>query len=65
MSVAKHTSLSLSKKEGSFGGGPSSAQRRDSYFERINDSILLKRMVTTSGKKAAMVHTVLAGYVLA
>lgn len=30
-----------SRVEGSEGGGPSRAQRRDSYLERINDSILL------------------------
>ena len=31
-----------SRMEGSSGGGPSRAQRRDSYFDRIYDSILLK-----------------------
>lgn len=31
-----------SRMAGSEGGGPSSAQRRDSYFDRINDSILLR-----------------------
>ena len=31
-----------SSTEGSRGGGPSIAQRRDSYFERMNDSILLR-----------------------
>lgn len=30
-----------SRTEGSAGGGPSIAQRRDSYLERIKDSILL------------------------
>lgn len=31
----------LSNVEGSSGGGPSRAQRRDSYLERMKDSILL------------------------
>lgn len=31
----------LSSTDGSVGGGPSIAQRRDSYFERMNESILL------------------------
>lgn len=30
-----------SRMAGSEGGGPSRAQRRDSYFDRMNDSILL------------------------
>lgn len=34
---------SFSKIDGSAGGGPSSAHLRDSYLERMNDSILLKR----------------------
>lgn len=33
---------SVESTEGSAGGGPSSAQRRDSYFERMNESILLQ-----------------------
>jgi hypothetical protein len=33
---------SFSKIDGSEGGGPSSAHLRDSYLERMNDSILLK-----------------------
>ena len=31
-----------SRMVGSRGGGPSRAQRRVSYFDRINDSILLR-----------------------
>ena len=31
----------LSSMEGSVGGGPSKAHLRDSYFERMKDSILL------------------------
>ena len=33
-----------SRTDGSEGGGPSLAHRRDSYFERIKDSILLRGM---------------------
>ena len=32
--------LSSSRTEGSEGGAPSIAQRRDSYLDRMNDSIL-------------------------
>lgn len=32
-----------SRTDGSEGGGPSMAHRRDSYFERMNDSILLRK----------------------
>ena len=32
-----------SRIDGSKGGGPSRAHRRDSYFERMKDSILLER----------------------
>lgn len=31
-----------SRVAGSEGGGPSKAQRRDSYFDRMKDSILLR-----------------------
>ena len=31
----------VSSTDGSAGGGPSSAHLRDSYFERMNDSIFL------------------------
>lgn len=33
---------SSSKPDGSAGGGPSMAHRRDSYFDRMKDSILLQ-----------------------
>lgn len=42
---ASSTAAPSSRTDGSDGGGPSFAHLRDSYFERINDSILLK-MVT-------------------
>lgn len=32
-----------SRTDGSVGGGPTNAHLRDSYFERMNDSILLNR----------------------
>ena len=34
------SAASLSRTDGSAGGGPSIAHRRDSYFDRIKDSIL-------------------------
>jgi hypothetical protein len=37
---------SSSKTDGSAGGGPCRAHRRDSYFERINDSTLLLKTLT-------------------
>jgi hypothetical protein len=36
---------SSSSMDGSAGGGPSIAQRRDSYFDRMKDSILLKSIL--------------------
>lgn len=34
-----------SRTEGSAGGGPSKAHRRDSYLERMKDSILLLKQI--------------------
>ena len=43
MGVLSRGVLSLdSSMEGSTGGGPSRAQRLDSYFDRMNESILLR-----------------------
>ena len=39
--TSPQTSLPPSKTDGSSGGGPSNAHRRDSYLERMKDSILL------------------------
>ena len=41
----------VSSVDGSDGGGPSIAHRRDSYFERMNDSILL--LHASAGREVA------------
>jgi hypothetical protein len=51
-------SAAPSSTDGSSGSGPSIAHRRDSYLERINESILLQeRIKRVEGKASVKVRT--------